>query len=56
MTYDDPGRTMTQYKIDLDFQELDPITEDDYGKFDEIVDPEKAYYVQQLKTQFLIIK
>ena len=30
-TYDDPGRTMTQYKIDLDFQELDPITEDDYG-------------------------
>ena len=31
MTYDDPDRTMTQYKIDLDFQELDPITEDDYG-------------------------
>ena len=31
MTYDDPTRTMTQYKIDLSFQELDPITEDDYG-------------------------
>lgn len=30
MTYDDPGRTMTQYKIDMSFQELDPITEDDY--------------------------
>ena len=31
MTYDDPGRTMTQYKITLNFKELDPITEDDYG-------------------------
>lgn len=31
MTYDDPARTMTQYKIDMSFQELDPITEDDYG-------------------------
>ena len=31
MTYDDPGRTMTQYTISLDFKELDPITEDDYG-------------------------
>jgi|TARA_B100000085_G_C18542575_1_gene512561 hypothetical protein len=30
MTYDDPERTMTQYKIDLTFQELTPITEDDY--------------------------
>jgi len=31
MTYDDSDRTMTQYKIDLTFQELEPITEDDYG-------------------------
>ena len=30
MTYDDRDRTMTQYKIDMTFQELDPITEDDY--------------------------
>ena len=29
MTYGDPDRTMTQYKIDLTFQELEPITEDD---------------------------
>ena len=36
MTYDDPGRTMTQYKIDLDFQELDPITEDDYANLMEL--------------------
>jgi len=36
MTYDDPDRTMTQYKIDLTFQELEPITEDDYDNFDEI--------------------
>ena len=34
MTYDDPNRTMTQYKIDMSFQELDPITEDDYLKVD----------------------
>ena len=35
MTYDDPGRTLTQYKIDMSFQELDPITEDDYLDIDE---------------------
>ena len=35
MTYDDPDRTMTQYKIDLTFQELEPITEDDYLEVDE---------------------
>ena len=34
MTYDDPDRTMTQYKIDLTLQELDPITEDDYTNLD----------------------
>ena len=34
MTYDDPDRAMTQYKIDLTFQELEPITEDDYIKAD----------------------
>ena len=30
MTFDDADRTMTTYKIDMTFQELDPITEDDY--------------------------
>jgi hypothetical protein len=40
MTYNDPDRTMTQYKIDLTFQELEPITEDDYGNFDAIVGTE----------------
>ena len=34
MTYDDPERTMTQYKIDMTFQELDPITENDYLDLD----------------------
>ena len=30
MTFDDPDRTLTTYKIDMTFKELDPITEDDY--------------------------
>ena len=30
MTFDDPERTMTTYKIDMTFKELDPITEEDY--------------------------
>ena len=39
MTYDDRDRTMTQYKIDMTFQELDPITEDDYlSKRDPLAD------------------
>tara|TARA_B100000085_G_scaffold169471_1_gene154220 strand:+ start:225 stop:1646 length:1422 start_codon:yes stop_codon:yes gene_type:complete len=35
MTFDDPDRTMTTYKMDMTFQELEPITEDDYTKNDE---------------------
>ena len=30
MTYDDPRRTMTSYGLTLQFNELDPIYEDDY--------------------------
>ena len=33
MTYDDPNRTLTTYKIDMTFTELEPITEDDYQEF-----------------------
>ena len=32
MTYDDPRRTMTSYGITLQFNELDPIYEDDYDE------------------------
>ena len=35
MTFDDPDRTMTTYKMDMTFQELEPITEDDYTNTDE---------------------
>ena len=40
MTFDDPDRTLTTYKIDMTFTELEPITEDDYGNFDEIAGTE----------------
>jgi len=30
MTFDDADRTMTSYKITMQFTELEPITEDDY--------------------------
>ena len=30
MTFDDDERTMTQYTIQMQFTELNPITEDDY--------------------------
>jgi len=36
MTFDDPDRTMTTYKMDMTFKELDPITEDDYGNSDDL--------------------
>ena len=36
MTFDDPERTLTTYKIDMAFSELDPITEDDYDNSDDI--------------------
>ena len=47
MTYDDPDRTMTQYKIDMSFQELDPITEDDY-LYDTgpSADPDEAFKIK----------
>ena len=30
MTFDDPEKTLTTYKIDMTFKELEPISEDDY--------------------------
>lgn len=47
MTYNDPDRTMTQYKIDMTFQELDPITEDDYQTFSSgpLADSDEAFVV-----------
>ena len=53
MTYDDPGRTMTQYKIDMSFQELDPITEDDYFSFTgPLADPDEAFKVDPNSNAF----
>ena len=47
MTYDDRDRTMTQYKIDMTFQELEPITEDDYQTFSSgpLADADQAFVV-----------
>jgi|TARA_Y100000015_G_C2388546_1_gene88828 hypothetical protein len=47
MTYNDPDRTMTQYKIDMTFQELDPLTEDDYQTFSSgpLADSDEAFVV-----------
>ena len=47
MTYDDPDRTLTQYKIDMSFQELDPITEDDYHaeSTGPSIDPDEAFKI-----------
>ena len=35
MTYDDPSRTMTSYEMNMQFTELEPLTESDYTKVDE---------------------
>lgn len=35
MTFDDPDRTMTTYKMDMTFQELEPITEENYVGVDQ---------------------
>ena len=48
MTFDDPDRTMTTYKIDMTFKELDPITEDDYlgeenTSTGPLADPDQAF-------------
>jgi len=44
MTFDDPDRTLTTYKIDMTFKELDPITEDDYlSNTGPLADPDEAF-------------
>ena len=55
MTYDDPDRTMTQYKIDLTFQELEPITEDDYGDPETIAGTENFLLQPTIENEFGII-
>ena len=35
MTFDDPDRTMTTYKMNMTFQELEPITEENYNNVDQ---------------------
>ena len=55
MTYDDPDRTMTQYKIDLTFQELEPITEDDYGDPETIAGTENFLLRPTIENEFGVI-
>ena len=55
MTYDDPDRTMTQYKIDLTFQELEPITEDDYGDPETIAGTEDFLLRPTIENEFGVI-
>ena len=47
MTFDDPDRTMTTYKIDMTFKELNPITEDDYHaeSTGPSIDPDEAFKI-----------
>ena len=55
MTYDDRDRTMTQYKIDMTFQELEPITEDDYGDPETIAGTENFLLQPTIENEFGII-
>ena len=43
MTFDDPSRTLTTYKMDMTFKELDPITDDDYTNLDGNKDTEIGF-------------
>ena len=53
MTFNDLDRTMTQYKIDMSFQELDPITEDDYfSNTGPLADPDEAFRVDPNTNAF----
>jgi len=47
MTFDDADRTMTSYKITMQFTELEPITEDDYQTFTSgpLADADQAFVV-----------
>lgn len=53
MTFDDPDRTLTTYKIDMTFKELDPITEDDYlSNTGPLADPDEAFKVDPNNSAF----
>ena len=53
MTFDDPDRTLTTYKIDMTFKELEPITEDDYlSNTGPLADPDEAFQVDTNNNAF----
>ena len=55
MTFDDPDRTMTTYKMDMTFKELDPITEDDYGNSDDLEGAENFMLLPTIEEELGII-
>ena len=54
MTFDDPDRTMTTYKIDMTFKELNPITEDDYTNFEDLAGAEDFMLLPTLENEVAI--
>ena len=55
MTFDDPDRTMTTYKINMTFTELDPITEDDYGNSNDLEGAENFMLLPTIENELGII-
>ena len=55
MTFDDPERTLTTYKIDMTFKELDPITEDDYGNSDDLEGAENFMLLPTIEEELGIV-
>mgnify|MGYP001219540328 CR=1 FL=1 len=55
MTFDDADRTMTSYKITMQFTELEPITEDDYGNSEDIAGTENFLLRPTIESEFGVI-
>ena len=51
MTFDDPERTMTTYKIEMSFTELEPITEDDYGNSEDLEGTENFMLLPTIESE-----
>ena len=51
MTFDDPERTLTTYKIEMTFTELEPITEDDYGNSEDLEGAENFMLLPTIESE-----
>ena len=51
MTFDDLDRTLTTYKIDMTFAELEPITEDDYGNSEDLEGTENFMLLPTIESE-----